>query len=512
MSKQAYKNNLMSNKIRIAGYAATVFVSSALLLVLEIVAGRIIAPYVGVSLYSWTSIIGVMLGGLSLGNWLGGIWADRGAGTKATGLVLLASGLSCFTILLFLTFIAPAIQSSNLGILSASFIFALLLFFIPAMLLGIITPLLTVLALQLDNRSGHIIGMMNALAALGSILGTFLTGYWLIQVFGTYTIIIVCASILMILAFPYVINVSRKQMTLSLFGMTLIISLSVVRNSYQNPCLVESQYYCIRVKDQSQLVPFGTTRTLILDNLSHGTNHKQVPKMLIERWVHLMDEIIFNYFGEKSNSISYFFAGGGSYTHPRAIKARSEHATIVVAEIDPMITKTVRENLFLDTSGIKIQHLDARVALRKHQPRQFDVVVGDVFHDITVPYHLTTREYNQLIKSRLKHNGLYLLNIVDTYPNPLLIKSIYKTLKMDFKNVHIWLETLPDSSQRTTYVLSASDVYQAPEALKAKRGFKLRSWKNLTKTIIETGTELNKLPVLTDRFAPVEKLVSRLLY
>ena len=63
-------------------YGIAVFVSSAVTLVLEITAGRLIAPYVGVSIYSWTSIIGVVLAGLSLGNWLGGAWADCGRANR----------------------------------------------------------------------------------------------------------------------------------------------------------------------------------------------------------------------------------------------------------------------------------------------------------------------------------------------------------------------------------------------------------------------------------------------
>ena len=84
-----------TRRLTLAGYAFTVFLSSALLLVLEIVAARLIAPYVGVSLYTWTSIIGVILAGLSLGNWLGGLWADRGGDGRSVGLVLGLSGVYC---------------------------------------------------------------------------------------------------------------------------------------------------------------------------------------------------------------------------------------------------------------------------------------------------------------------------------------------------------------------------------------------------------------------------------
>ena len=101
-------------RTKVIWYGFTVFLSSAILLVLEIIAGRLIAPYAGVSLYSWTSIIGVILAGLSLGNWLGGRWADRDAGELSVGIILLLAALFSFASLLFLTFVAPVLQSSSL--------------------------------------------------------------------------------------------------------------------------------------------------------------------------------------------------------------------------------------------------------------------------------------------------------------------------------------------------------------------------------------------------------------
>ena len=170
-------------------YAATVFVSSACLLVLEIVAGRLLAPYVGVSLYTWTAIIGVILAGLSLGNWLGGVWADRGGGEYAVGFTLLAAGAASLGILLLLTWIAPLVNEQRFGLLGTSFILVLTLFFVPALLLGVVTPILTTLALQLPLRTGRVVGTLHALAALGSIAGTFLTGYLLIQYLGTRLVV-----------------------------------------------------------------------------------------------------------------------------------------------------------------------------------------------------------------------------------------------------------------------------------------------------------------------------------
>ena len=111
-------------KLLLAWYGGTVFVSSALLLVLEIVAGRLLAPYVGVSLYSWTSIIGVILAGLSLGNWLGGRLADRGVGHGAAGWVLLTGALACLAILALLILAAELLQTRSLSLMSASLLYA----------------------------------------------------------------------------------------------------------------------------------------------------------------------------------------------------------------------------------------------------------------------------------------------------------------------------------------------------------------------------------------------------
>ena len=128
-----------ADRYRIAWYGATIFLSSAILLVIEITAGRLIAPYVGVSIYSWTSIIGVILAGLSLGNWLGGRWADRGGSEKNCGVVLALAGIFCLLSLMALTLIAPLLQGSQLDLVSSSFLYVLSMFFVPSVLLGIPT-------------------------------------------------------------------------------------------------------------------------------------------------------------------------------------------------------------------------------------------------------------------------------------------------------------------------------------------------------------------------------------
>lgn len=157
-----------------------------------------------------------------------------------------------------------------------------------------------------------------------------------------------------------------------------------------------------------------------------------------------------------------------------------------------------------------IDHTDARVALESAAPGSFDAVIGDVFHDVAVPYHLTTKEYGEIVASRLAPGGIYVLNVVDIFPDPILVKSIVKTLSASFPRVDVWLHRIPEDRSRATYVLAATDGAEPPPVMEARFGL-ARSWIRVTDPVLDTGTPLQSLPLLTDDYVPVERLVSTLL-
>ena len=500
----------MSQRLILFWFGLVVFLSSVLLMILEIVAGRIIAPYVGVSLYTWSSVIGVVLGGLSLGNWLGGRWADKGAGEREVGITLLAASAASIAILLLLTMLAPLIQGAQINLLGASFLYVLGLFFIPSALLGVITPILTTMAINIDTRAGHIVGRMNALAALGSILGTFAAGYWLIQYFGTRNIVISVAVLLFIMGGLFLFRVNKKPLLVLLIVNVLIGTGAYWRGGMQNYCDKESAYFCIRVVNAAEMVPQGDARALVLDHLVHGINYRHWPDSLFTPYVQLMDELVRYHLGQRAATAKYFFAGGGAYTSPRAVQAHSPRADITVAEIDKDVTRIARERLFVNTDGMHIMHMDARMALASLPEKQLDIVVGDVFNDVIVPYHLLTREYVALVKSRLNDKGMYVLNVVDVPSDPLLLKSMYKTLKAVFAYVDLWIEARQVEVKRYTYVVSARDTAPMPASLSSEKGFK-RRWLNISDKIFSNGTALADIPLLTDDYAPVERLSADLV-
>jgi len=265
----------------------------------------------------------------------------------------------------------------------------------------------------------------------------------------------------------------------------------------------------MRIVDANDEVPYGEARALILDHLKHSTNHREDPELIAAPYLHLID-LLGRRHTQNNESPAWFFAGGGAYTLPRAVNLYQPDARVVVAEIDPAVTEIARQSLYLDTSRMEIIHEDARVALAKQPEQMFDVLVGDVFHDISVPYHLLTREFAALVKSRLKPDGLYLMNLVDGFPDAKLLKSLYKTMRQEFDHVDIWLDHVSDEPTRMTYIVSAHDNSEPmPERIVDSRFG--RQWINITEPALATGTGMDDLPLLTDDYVPVERLLSELL-
>jgi predicted membrane-bound spermidine synthase len=180
--------------------SAFALLANGSLLVLELVAGRILAPTVGVSIYTWTAVIGVVLAGISLGSWLGGKVADWRPARSILSIEFLLAALASALILVF---------DSNLDSVAASFSWptiwqviwlATIVFFLPSVLVGMVTPMIIKLSLNSLDATGRVVGRIRAAAEVGAIAGVFLTGFVLIDAFGTRTIVVTVAITLGVLA------------------------------------------------------------------------------------------------------------------------------------------------------------------------------------------------------------------------------------------------------------------------------------------------------------------------
>ena len=166
-----------------------VLVASGCTLILELVAGRILAPFVGVSIHTWTSIIGVVLAGISLGNYLGGVLADRAGPARMLAILLAAGGLASVAVLPLASGLG-ALAPRSYPLVVRIVLLTTLLFFLPSVLLGMVPPVAIKHALDDLGQAGKVVGRVYAASTVGSLVGTFLTGFVLIAHFGTRAIIL----------------------------------------------------------------------------------------------------------------------------------------------------------------------------------------------------------------------------------------------------------------------------------------------------------------------------------
>jgi predicted membrane-bound spermidine synthase len=407
-------------------------------LVVEIVAGRMLAPYVGMSLYTWTSIIAVVLAGFSVGHWWGGHVAERPARQALvyTGWVLLAAAVTTGCALVLLRFAGgPVLASVDHPVVSIV-ILTVCVFFLPSVFAGVPAPVLTQIAVVTRaSRSGRALGAMFAAGAVGAIAGTVLAGFLFIPWLGTATTLVIVTMVYLTsagLLFFTARPIPRPGLPLLVAGFAVAMSaVTLTRLSY---CTLESRYFCIKVLDVSA-DPVSPVRRLVLDHLSHGTSSRDQPRLMFSEFTAMIDEIGRGRMG--TEPFSTFFIGGGTYSVPRAWADRGT-GPITVAEIDPDVTTVAVRDFWVSADQFEILHEDARRALLTRSGRRYDVIVGDAFGDIAVPSHLVTREFFTLVRNRLNDDGVFLMNVVD-FPERLeALGAIAATLQAVFPSVEIW--------------------------------------------------------------------------
>jgi MFS family permease len=482
---------------------ALIAVASAAALMLEIVAGRLMAPYLGTSLYTWTAIIAVVLAGLSLGALMGGRLADGPLGRGRDRLAAALGAAALFTLLtpVLLRRVASLTAAGDWAVSAEVLVVAGAILFVPSVFAGLVSPLATRLALaQTDVAgTGRLLGHIFAAGSAGSIAGTLLAGFVLIGYLGSIRSVVLIAG-LYAAAAAIVLGVGRRAWRtapLVLAAAGVVYGAGRTVDAWRSPCDVESAYSCVRVEAVAT-ADAGPGRVLVLDHLTHGINLRDAPARFAMGYLELADAIARHRFdGVPARS---FFIGGGAYTLPRAWLAGGGAA--VVAEIDPMVTATAEARMWLQpTADLEVHHTDARRALAG-QPAgaRFEVIVGDAFQDVTVPPHLVTREFAELVRGRLAPAGLYLVNVIDTPAAPRFAQAVARTLDTVFGDVTVWREAGDgDVERRVNHIVVASDRELALNAVEGGPPYH-RRWTTLALAV--------DAPILTDDYSPVARLLA----
>ena len=259
----------------------TVFMSSLCIMVVELVAGRLIARHVGSSLYTWTSVIGIVLAGIAVGNYIGGRLADRYRAREALASLFLLSSAACLLIPLLNERVGQfyILRSQEWSLRIALHVF--FVFFLPSALMGTISPVAAKMALGLGRETGRTVGSVYSWGAVGSIVGTFMTGYFLIAQLGTVAVLLSVAAVLLAMSMFFGAQSLLPYLWMGVLGANLLahagpwewtrtvgerLGLREVEDEFVH-FLTESQYSFIRVEEEPDM---PGVRSMTLDFLVHA--------------------------------------------------------------------------------------------------------------------------------------------------------------------------------------------------------------------------------------------------
>jgi SAM-dependent methyltransferase len=485
--------------------ALLTFTATASVLVLEIAAGRLLAPYVGVSLTTYTGIIGAILAGIALGAWMGGRAADIVGPLPLLGPAFMLGGLSAIAAVP----IVGLVGAVGLGEgLIAIVTLATTAFVLPAAILSATAPMLVRATLSDVATSGSIVGRLSAVGTVGAITGTFLTGFVLLGLVPTRVLIVAIGIGLVAIGVVLTVWLRRGGTGTAAVAVAAVLLTGGLALALPSPCDTESAYYCIAIERDAA---DPDIRVLVLDRLTHAAVDLRDPTDLEFGYVRRFADATAPLRGRLGASPDVLHIGGGGFTFPRYIGAMHPDARQTVLELDPKVYEIAKSELgYVPSDRIDVRLGDARQSIRGLPSGAFDIVVGDAFGGLAVPWHLTTSEMLGQIARVLRPGGAYVVNIID-YPPLRFVRAEAATLESVFSGLAVIARPRTLQGQASgNLVLYASDAPFDRGGVEDT----IASWgEGATTGILSTPPELatfiGESPVLTDDFAPVDQLLGR---
>jgi predicted membrane-bound spermidine synthase len=514
----------MNNK-----YYISAFIAGFSLMTVELTSSRIVAPIIGSSIFTWTSVIGTILLGLAIGNLIGGKITDKYS--KIYGELVLA--ISALISSVFVYLIIPLSKNTDIfigksfSIITVSIVVCIFLFLLPSIAIGSISPIIFDLYVNDIKNIGKKYGILSGLWSLGSILGVFITGFYFISKIGSSGTIYLISVIFLILFFFFFFKNLKKEISLFknkiILGIMIFILFLLSLYFFTNKKLPisakiihseETGYYDLKVVDYN-LYPFlGKNRILFLDLDSHSISTEKTSKLF---YTDIYPA--FSAFSDKINKIHII--GAGAYTLPINLRKYYPESEISVSEIDPRIEKIGNDYFNLAKYNISTEIVDARIKFsnNKQGMEKYDLIYGDAYNSfISVPWHLLTKEFVISLKNNLNDDGIYAINFIGTVEgnNSEIFESIYQTVNEVFPNNYIFSFGFdPHEVQSITIFGINNDKYIDQKTLLKKLSLidtdKFLSRILLDKNKINNRMGMKKGIILTDDFSPIEYMMTGLM-
>lgn len=474
--------------------AALVFGSSAAVLVVELVALRLLAPHFGLTLETSTLVIGLALAAIAAGTWAGGWVADRVAPRPLLGPLLGVSGAAVAVTPVVVRGAAAA--GPDLLTLAAA-----LTILVPGALLSAVSPVVVKLRLTSLHETGAVVGRLSGIGTVGAIAGTVLTGFVLISrvpVSG----ILVGLGVLLLAASVAVQATGRRGRGDAVLGAVVAMG-ALAATATPSGCDTETTYHCLAVAADADR---ATGRTLVLDGLRHSYVDLEDPTHLEFAYVRAMAAAV-EVGLPGDDPLDAYFLGAGGLTLPRWLDATRPGSDVLVSEIDGGVV-AADVDLLGDSfpAGTEVRVEDGRQGIERLGSDGRDLVVGDAFGGVSVPWHLATVEALEGIDAALRDDGLYVANLIDHGPLDFA-RAYVRTTAEVFDHVALLAPpAVLDGDDGGNLVLVASDTPLDADAVVEQMAARDLGWRSLAGDDLAAWTQA--APVLTDDFAPVDQLLT----
>ncbi len=449
-------------------YEIIIFIADAICMILELVASRVLSPYFGNSNIVWTSVIGIILLSSSIGNYIGGIMADKENVEINLKKILICSAIFVFFIPIFQENVINRIIEITSNIKLGAVLATLLLFFIPSLFMGLLSPIIVKLKMNDLSTVGKVSGKINAIATIGGIFGTFLGGFFLVPTFGSVYILFVLTIIILCLIpisdFKFEIK-STIFIVIMIIISIILMKFSVDENSRIGEDILNgnSTEYTSYDTLYGRVIIYNSklndedVRILNIDSGYESATFTNNEKK---------NELVFEYtkgydlmFNSKNNINEVLLIGGAGYSYPKYYISHYLDKKMDVVEIDGEITQIAKKYFYLqdliDEYGIEQNHRlnlitdDGRTYLNNNV-KKYDAILNDAFSGNSPAKTLTTIETIRNIKKSLNNNGLYLTNVISALEgeNSKFLRAEVNTIKKVFKNVYVVPCNLADDKNK----------------------------------------------------------------
>lgn len=489
--------------LRLSKPEVAVFSSGVASMGLEILAGRMIAPQFGSSIYTWGSIIGVFLAALSLGYHHGGRHADSQASNDRMVTLFLATALYVAGVIFFGDIMLQSAVAFPLPSRFASLPAVVLLFGPPTYLLGFISPY----AAELSEKegTGEASGHVYAVGTVGSIVGAFATTYFLIPSLSVEQIGLIFGLLSVATAVYVAAPKLGRQRTGRSLAVALLLVVATASGGVGLSATGNTVYQTQTPYQELEVVDSGDTRTLYLDGQPHSAMDVADPT------AHVFDYTPYFHLPllMTDDVDRVLFIGGGGFTGPKRFAAEYD-VEVDVAEIDPEVVDVAKRYFEVEESENLTIHTTGGRQFLRETDETYDLIVLDAYKKDKVPFQLTTVEFMELASDRLTEDGILFANVISAPSGPAsqFYRAQYKTMSQVFPQVYSFPTQQGIVVQNIEVVATKNATHVSESELKARnerRDVGIDLAEEITSYRDEERTD--DVPVLRDDRAPVDSLL-----